>query len=99
MSGGLRPRVWLISLMIVGCGSQVYLLTRHSGGSGKRFFIPMTGRGSSPIGTLPLRTGKPWRVKRGFDGQTENIAGGLFAMYHCAMKLESSSGGMEPLST
>src|SRR5437870_12296438 len=59
----------------------------------------MTGRGSSPIGTQPLRTGKPWRVKRGFGGQTENIAGGLFAMYRCAMKPESSSDGMEPLST
>src|ERR1700688_4847454 len=50
----------------------------------------MTGRGSWPIGTQPLRTGKPWRVKRGFGGQTKNIAGGLFAMYRCAMKPESS---------
>src|SRR5260370_41244102 len=72
---------------------------RHSGGSGKPFFILMTGRGSSEIGKQPLRTGKTWRVKRGFGGQTENIAGGLFAMYRCAMKPESSSDGMEPLST
>src|SRR3981081_601183 len=72
---------------------------RHSGGSGKRFFIRLPGRGPSTIGTQPLRTGKPWRVKRGFGGQTENIAGGLFAMYRYAMKPENSSDGMEPLST
>src|ERR1700719_1921919 len=59
----------------------------------------MTGRGWLPIATPPLRTGEPWKVKRGFGGQTENIAGGFFAMCHCAMKLESWSDGMEPPST
>src|SRR6267154_2157054 len=57
----------------------------------------MTWRGLSRIGTQPLTTGEPWRVKLGFGGQMENITGGLFAMYRCAMKLESSSDGMEPL--
>jgi len=38
-------------------------------------------------------------MKRGYGGQTVNIAGGLFAVYRCAMKLESSSDGMEPLLT
>jgi PAS domain S-box-containing protein len=42
MSGGLRPTDMLILLIIVGCSSQGYLRTKHSGGSGKRSFIPMT---------------------------------------------------------
>jgi len=61
-------------------------LDEASVGVGSRFFILMSGRGLSPIGTQPLRRGKPWRLKRGFGVQTENIAGGLFA---CTLRDET----------
>jgi len=66
--------------MIVGCSHRFAFWTSIRGGSGKRFFIPLTGqRVVPPIGTNSrFRMGQP-RSEARVRGPTENIAGGLFA--------------------
>ncbi len=50
LSGARCPTAPSISSMSVGSSSRVYRRRMHWAGIGKRWFIPMTGRGPSPSG-------------------------------------------------
>jgi len=88
--------------MVVGCSSRFTLdggIRVVDRGEERGSSSPMTpGEGSSRL-AHSIKNGQARRVKRGVRGQTENIAGGLFAVTADAMKPGRSSDGMEPLST